>query len=115
MVVNKKKLLDCRFYLFYYDIIKFEYMKNVTAGGIAKSFGFDRTYLFRIFKERYGMSIKSYITDVRMSHARELLLSGHRVCDAAYMVGYRDEFNFSKAYKKYFGYPPKKTGESYRI
>jgi len=28
MVVNKKKLLDCRFYLFYHDIIKFEYMNK---------------------------------------------------------------------------------------
>jgi AraC-like DNA-binding protein len=82
-------------------------MKDISAGDIAKDFGFDRSHLYRIFKERYGTGIKAYITEVRMAHARGLLLLGHRVSDAAYMVGFHDEFNFSKAYKKHFGYAPK--------
>jgi AraC-like DNA-binding protein len=86
--------------------VKYNYMKDISAGDIAKDFGFDRSHLYRIFKERYGTGIKAYITEVRMAHARGLLLHGHRVSDTAYMVGFHDEFNFSKAYKKHFGYAP---------
>lgn len=87
--------------------IKYNYMKDISAGGIAGDFGFDRSHLYRIFKERYGKGVKEYITEVRMARARGLLLLGHSVSDTAYMVGFHDEFNFSKAYKKYFGYSPK--------
>ena len=89
--------------------IKYEYMKDITAGGLARRFGFDRSHLYRVFKARYGMGIKEYLTEVRMGHAEALLKGGFRVSDTAYMVGYRDEFNFSKAYSKYFGYPPSKA------
>ena len=91
--------------------IKYEYMKDLTAGGLAKRFGFDRSHLYRIFKARFGVGIKEYLTEVRMSHARDLLLGGHRVADTAYMVGYHDEFNFSKAFSAHFGYPPSKAAK----
>ena len=87
--------------------VKYNYMKDISAGGIAKDFGLDRSHLYRIFKARYGKGIKEYITEVRMAHARGLLMQGHSVSDTAYMVGFHDEFNFSKAYKKHFGYAPK--------
>ena len=91
--------------------VKYNYMKDISAGGIAKDFGIDRSHLYRMFKQRYAKGIKEYITEVRMAHARELLMLGNRVADTAFMVGYHDEFNFSKAYKKYFGYAPRRTRE----
>jgi len=89
--------------------IKYNYMKEICAGGVAVTFGFDRSHLYRIFKARFGKGIKEYIIEVRMAHARELLIDGHKVSAVAYMVGYHDEFNFSKAYKRYFGYSPRET------
>ena len=89
--------------------IKYEYMKELTVGGLAKSFGFERSYLYRLFKSRYGKSVKEYLTEVRMLHAKSLLESGHSVSVTAALVGYGDEFNFSKAYKNYFGSSPGKS------
>ena len=89
--------------------IKYEYMRIGGAADVAREFGFDRSYLYRIFKARYGTGIKSYITKVRMTHAETMLRGGSSVSDTAVMVGYSDEFNFSKAYKKYFGYPPSRS------
>ena len=74
---------------------------------LCKSFGFERSYLFRIFRTRFGVSPKEYLVRERMSHAKELLNTGNSVQQTAYMVGYRDEFNFSKAYKKFYSVPPK--------
>ena len=88
--------------------IKYHYMDDITAGDVSRFFGFERSYLYRIFKARYGVGIKEYLTRVRMEHARSHLNSGYSVSDVAAMVGYSDGFNFSKAYKKYYGVSPVK-------
>lgn len=94
------KLHDIRRY------IRYNYMESMEVAELAKRFGFDRSHLYRLFKCDYGIGIKEYITQVRMERAKEFLLGGHSVCDTAFMVGYRDEFNFSKAFKKYYGKAP---------
>lgn len=86
--------------------IRYNFMDSITAESVCRLFGYERTYLYRIFKKRYGTGIKDYITKVRMENAKNFLTSGKSVCDTATLVGYRDEFNFSKAYKKYWGIPP---------
>ena len=88
--------------------IRHEYMNSITADEIAKTFGFERSYLYRMFKQKYGCGIKEYIIRTRMERAETLLQTGHAVGETAYMVGYLDEFNFSKAFKKYYGFPPSK-------
>ena len=87
--------------------IEYNYMENINMDLLCKSFGFERSYLFRIFRTRFGVSPKEYLVRERMSHAKELLNAGNSVQQTAYMVGYRDEFNFSKAYKKFYSVPPK--------
>lgn len=88
--------------------IKYNYMDNIKIDGLAREFGFERSYLFRMFKERYGVSIKDYLTATRLEKARAFLRDGHSVAETALMVGYGDSFNFSKAYKKHFGISPSK-------
>ena len=86
--------------------IKYNYMENITISGLAAQFGFERSYLYRIFKQRYGIGPKDYLTKIRMEKAKWLLSKGHSVSECAYMVGYADAFAFSKAYKKHFGVAP---------
>lgn len=86
--------------------IKYNYMHGVRVDELARAFGYERSYLFRIFKARYGMSVKDYITKTRMLNAKKLLLKGYTVWETARLVGYDDEFNFSKAFKKYHGISP---------
>ena len=86
--------------------IEYSYMDEIGVGELGRRFGFERSYLFRMFKERYGIGIKDYIIKVRMDKACELLLSGYSVGDTAALVGYGDQFNFSKGFKKHFGLSP---------
>lgn len=88
--------------------IKYNYMLPISVGAIAESFNFDRTYLYRTFKSRYGVGIKEYITSVRMEKGAEFLRAGYSVKESAHMVGYDDEFNFSKAFKARYGISPSK-------
>lgn len=86
--------------------IKYNYMDNVTISDLANIFGFERSYLYRIFKKRYGIGPKEYLTRIRLDKAKWLLSRGHSVAECAYMVGYSDAFSLSKAYKKRFGVAP---------
>ena len=84
------------------------YMQHITVEGIAKELAIDRRYLSRIFSAKMGISIKEYLTRVRLEKAKEHLRSGKSVALTAELVGYFDTFNFSKMFKKYEGVAPKK-------
>ena len=86
--------------------IRYNYMENLRVSALAHSFGFERSYLYRIFKNRYGVGIKEYITEVRMEYASKFLSEGYTVGESAHLVGYDDEFNFSKSFKRRFGVSP---------
>lgn len=87
--------------------IDFHYMSAISVSGISAYFGYERSYLYRIFKSSYGIGIKEYIIKKRMESASLLLARGYSVHDTAAAVGYNDQFNFSKAYKTHFGHSPK--------
>ena len=86
--------------------IKYNYMEHITIDTLAADFGFERSYLYRMFKNRYGVSPKEYLTRIRLENAKDLLARGYSVAECAYMVGYSDAFSLSKAYKKRYGTPP---------
>lgn len=99
------KLRDVRRY------IRYNYMNELSVAALAKRFGFDRSHLYRLFQKSYGIGVKDYIVRIRMEKARDFLAQGHSVRTTACMVGYGDEFNFSRAFKKHFGYPPSEVRE----
>ncbi len=86
--------------------IDYKYMEKISVSELAERFSFDRSYLFKVFKARYGAGIKEYITAVRLKNAKRFLSEGASVSECAAMVGYYDEFNFSRIFKKHAGYPP---------
>ncbi len=71
-------------------------------------FGYSYHYICKLFKETYGVSPHAYLLSKRMDHAARLLSEGERVFAVSAALGYSSPFNFSRAYKKHFGYPPLK-------
>ena len=80
---------------------------DFTCKDIAKDLGITDTYLRLIFKKEHGIPPGQYLLKTRMDEATYLLMDNMSVTKVAEMVGYKDVFQFSKAYKKYFGYSPK--------
>ena len=64
------------------------------------------SYLRKLFSDKLGKSPFRYITDVRMQKAQMLLYEKRPIGEIACMVGYSDVYQFSRAYKRYFGYAP---------
>ncbi len=83
------------------------FSEALTVSGIADEMGLDRRYLSRIFKDHMGMTVQNYLIRVRMENAKKILKSGAAVSATAALVGYSDNFNFSKMFKKYTGVSPK--------
>ena len=70
--------------------------------------GISDTYFRKIFKSRFGLTPKEYVTSERISHARSIIESGDygSIREVASNVGYADPLYFSKAFKRVFGVCP---------
>ena len=72
--------------------------------------GLSEYYFFRLFKNSFGISPYQYILNKRLSYAHQILKTKHyTVSDAATSAGFSDIYNFSRAFKKKFGYPPSRV------
>ena len=70
--------------------------------------GISDTYLRRIFKERFHVTPQEYVLSSRLTHAKSILDSGDydSIKEVSELVGYTDPLYFSKAFRKYYGFPP---------
>ncbi len=87
--------------------IEHNYPSNLKLEGIASLFGYNSSYLGKIFNKNVGESFNSYVDQVRIKHAIELLVENkHKVYEIAEMVGYKNVDYFHKKFKKYVGESP---------
>lgn len=84
-------------------IIHSQYDQPLKVSEIAKKLNLNRSYLYKIFKERTGYSIKEYLLKVRMEKGASLLKKPNlTITEIAHSVGFTDVLAFSKVFKKYF-------------
>ena len=88
------------------------FMNPISVEEIAKEHNMDRTYLSKLFKKKYGKSLKEYIIYTRLKEARLLLTNGKNVTEAALFCGFNSPAHFSRIYKKYYMDPPVAHKES---
>ena len=87
--------------------IEHNYSSNIKLESIAALFGYNSSYLGKIFNKNVGESFNSYVDQVRIKHAIELLVENkHKVYEIAEMVGYKNVDYFHKKFKKYVGESP---------
>lgn len=81
--------------------------KAIRIGDVAKIFYMSPTYLTMVFKRQYKMSPKEYLMTKKIEKACELLHSTNQtVKEIAYQVGYENQLEFSKIFKKHTGKSP---------
>ncbi|MBD2868545.1 helix-turn-helix transcriptional regulator [Paenibacillus arenilitoris] len=74
---------------------------------LADMVGLTPGYLAKLFKQYAGLSMKEYMTKVRLERAKHLLVeTSMNVSQVSEALGYSSVFLFSKQFKKYFGLPP---------
>lgn len=73
---------------------------------VAKHCNVSAVYLRKITKEKFNKTPFEILTDARMKKAMILLLEGHQIKEIAILVGYSDIYQFSRAFKRYYGFSP---------
>ncbi len=87
----------------------FYYEKGINVDAISSYVGIDRSYLYRIFKEKIGISPKKYIMEYKLKTAAKLLKeTGLSVGQVALSTGFDDQLYFSTAFKNHYGTSPTK-------
>ena len=83
---------------------------ELSVKDIAKYCCVSEVYLRKLFQKELNVSPFRQITKIRMSKAKLLIDEKRPLKEIAVSVGYSDVFQFSRAYKRYFGTSPSKSG-----
>ncbi|MFV0559431.1 MAG: helix-turn-helix domain-containing protein [Enterococcus sp.] len=92
------------------DALKFireNYTNELTVQSVADHLSVNRSHLSRVFHESYGLSIKEWITGVRINRAAFLLsMTDDSVESIAYQAGFHSLVVFSRSFKAATGETP---------
>lgn len=90
------------------EYIREHYPEEITLQRLSQEVYVNPMYLSRLFKEKAAISYIDYLTQVRMTHAKELLSDlSLRIYDISEMVGYESRKHFGKVFKEHTGMSPK--------
>ncbi len=82
---------------------------TVSVKEAAEKSSVSEVYFRRLFKEKYGVSPKKHIINLRIRRATSLMESGyHSLSEIAVMCGFNDYKYFSTEFRKITGVPPSK-------
>lgn len=89
-------------------IIRSRYGESLSLKSVARELHVSPSYLSSVFKDDTGCPFSDYLFLHRMNIAYDLVRQGNlRIYEIGEQVGYPDVAQFSKCFKKQFGYSPK--------
>lgn len=92
------------------------YNKNINLDTLSTEFYINKFYLARKFKEAYGYTINTYITNLRINHAKELLrFTDYSITEVALQVGYGDPAYFTRIFKMSEGKTPRSFRRQWKL
>lgn len=87
--------------------IQHNYQENLKLESIAPLFGYNSSYLGKIFSKKVGMNFNAYVDHIRIDESKRLLQNEHlKVYEIAEQVGYNNVDYFHKKFKKYMNISP---------
>jgi AraC-like DNA-binding protein len=86
----------------------------VRTQDLAHAVGTHKSHLIRTFKAAVGLPPQTYVRQLRVARARELICAGMELGEVAQAVGFSDQSHLSREFKKVFGVPPGTLARSVR-
>ncbi len=89
------------------NYIHHHFMEKLSVSQISKRFGYNTTYMGAMFKSRIGMSINTYLKNIRMNYAYSLLIGSNMTIEQiSEQAGFCDRTYFSTQFKKKYKKTP---------
>ena len=108
IVANQTKTVLPEHFLRAISIINTNYKNSdLNLTEICHQAGISPTVFRQLFRQHYQKTPLAYITDLRLSHARQLISVGSSVENAAYESGFNDSKYFARVVKKHLHCTPK--------
>lgn len=87
--------------------IENNYHKDITNADLAYKCNLSEEYFRKLFKTAYGISPKQYVTNMRISKAKQLLQEGNLKINAiSELCGFTNQYHFCRLFKKKNGLTP---------
>lgn len=89
------------------DYLDEHYMEKISLDFLAEHFYINKFYLTRIFREQFGASVNTYLQQIRITRAKQLLrFTDRTIEDIGTACGIEDANYFSRIFKKIEGVSP---------
>lgn len=96
--------------------IGLHYHESITVEDIAAHCNINRNYLGKIFRSVFDESPQEFLIRYRINKACELLkITDRTIGEIGMTVGYPNQFNFSRTFKKVMGEPPREWRDYNKI
>jgi len=96
--------------------IERHYQQDINVADIAASCGIDRSYLSKIFFRRFDITPHEFLLRYRVNKSCELLkVTDLSIGEISAMVGYPNQFSFSRIFKNVLGKSPREWRNEHRI
>lgn len=101
-------------YIRCYNYIKENFSDISSLQDIAESCHINKVYLCRVFKNYAKVSPMTYVTNLKMNKAALLLMNtDYSIKQISFMLNYRNQYYFSRTFKKAYGISPSYYRESH--
>lgn len=98
-----------------HDYVLSHYADTISLDEVADLAGMSPTAFCRYFKLRANKTFSEFVTEVRVGHARKLLMAGQlSVTQVSYESGFRTLSNFNRQFKTITGQTPSQYVKTYQ-
>ena len=83
------------------------YQQNISIDDLVQVAHLNRAYLIRTFRRAVGLPPYTYLLQIRIERAKQLLAQGMPIAQVAYEVGFADQSHLTRRFKRITGITPR--------
>ncbi|CAM3002734.1 response regulator transcription factor [Paenibacillus sediminis] len=88
--------------------IEKNYKEDISLNSLGEQFHASPNYISRLFKQEVGRGLFTYLNEIRIQKAKELLKNyQYKIYEVAEMVGFNSQVHFAIVFNKFVGMSPK--------
>ncbi len=80
--------------------------RKISVKDLAMATGYSQSFIHHRFRTEFGMPPLKYIRKLKMENARKMFEEGKNVGEVSELLGFYDQFHFSRTFKKHWKVTP---------